>query len=66
VKTHDRPVCLRCTHYFITFDPQFPYGCRAMNFKSRTAPDTEVRAASGMDCQLFRPKPVQRAQKVPG
>jgi hypothetical protein len=56
VKTSDRPTCLRCAHYFITFDPAFPYGCRAMNFKSRTLPETEVRTASGLDCQMFQPK----------
>ena len=63
---HDRPRCAACAHHFITFDPQFPYGCRAMNFKSRGLPETEVRTASGMTCQMFLSKPVQRIQKVPG
>jgi hypothetical protein len=29
-----------------------------MNFKSRTLPNIEVRAASGMDCQMFRPRQI--------
>ena len=52
---------MKCMHHFITYDPSFPYGCRALNFKSRTLPHLEVRAASGMDCQMFRPR-----QTVPG
>jgi hypothetical protein len=53
----ERPHCAKCAHYFITYDPRFPYGCRAMNFKSRVLPQTEVEAVSGMDCQLFQPRP---------
>jgi hypothetical protein len=48
---------MKCMHHFITYDPSFPYGCRAMNFKCRTLPNLEVRAASGMDCQMFRCRP---------
>jgi len=49
-----QPKCTQCVHYFITYDPRFPYGCRAMNFKSRTLPQNEVEAASGMPCQMFQ------------
>ncbi|GAB2182237.1 hypothetical protein DLREEDagrD3_24600 [Denitratisoma sp. agr-D3] len=52
--------CPRCLHYYITFDPGFPYGCRALGFKSRTAPEREVVAASGMSCQCFTEKPPAR------
>ncbi|MEW6164909.1 MAG: hypothetical protein AB1642_07590 [Pseudomonadota bacterium] len=51
-----RPVCTRCLHYHITYDPRFPYGCRAMGFKSRALPHTEVEAATGMACQSFQPR----------
>jgi hypothetical protein len=50
----ERPKCAKCAHYFITYDPRFPYGCRAMNFKSRSLPQNEVEAASGMACQTFQ------------
>jgi len=49
-----RPPCAGCQHHFITYDPYFPYGCRAMNFKSRRPPYLDVCEASGMACQLFR------------
>jgi hypothetical protein len=52
----ERPKCARCAHYFITYDPRFPYGCRAMKFKSRSLPQNEVEAASGMPCQTFQPR----------
>lgn len=53
----ERPKCTQCAHYFISYDPRFPYGCRAMNFKSRTLPQNEVAAISGMDCQTYQPRP---------
>jgi hypothetical protein len=56
---------MKCAHHFITYDPSFPYGCRAMNFKSRTLPHLEVRAASGMDCQMFRPRQTAPGDKNP-
>ena len=48
--------CADCKHYYVTWDKDFPYGCTAMGFKSRTSPALEVREASGMDCQLFERK----------
>lgn len=50
------PNCMKCEHHFITYDPQFPYGCRALGFKSRGQPCLEVRASSGMECQMFLPR----------
>ena len=51
-----RPVCRHCQHHYITHDPAFPYGCRALGFKSRIEPAREVRASSGVDCQYFQLK----------
>lgn len=45
--------CSHCAHHFITYDPSFPYGCRAMNFKSKRPPHLEVEAASGLPCQAY-------------
>lgn len=47
------PDCLRCQHYFITWDPAFPYGCRAMDFKSRRKPQLDVFESSGSPCLRF-------------
>lgn len=52
--------CLKCTHYFITFDASFPYGCRALDFKSRRLPQYEVVAASNLPCQSFQAKATPR------
>lgn len=44
--------CAGCSHFFITYDTAFPYGCRAMGFKSRRYPYYEVQTASGLPCQM--------------
>jgi hypothetical protein len=50
-------ICQKCVHYFVTWDPAHPHGCRAMNFKSRRLPITEVRMAmQGKDCIAFELK----------
>ena len=49
--------CRICIYYFVTWNDQFPHGCRAMGFKSRRSPIDEVRSAmKGADCLLYRPK----------
>ncbi|ACT48957.1 hypothetical protein Mmol_2055 [Methylotenera mobilis JLW8] len=56
--THlDTKLCSRCVHYFITYQPNFPYGCKALNFKSRRLPCSEVYEASGKNCLMFAKKP---------
>jgi len=65
-----QPACRRCRHYFITYDPSRPYGCRAMGFKSRHNPALVVFSTSGLPCQLFREKksgtPGRDDQDTPG
>lgn len=59
--TQDSPAdCLKCSHYFITHDVRFPYGCRAMNFKSRRLPQIEVEMASNAVCLAYRKKPSRK------
>ncbi|MGV1099759.1 uracil-DNA glycosylase [Thiovibrio sp. JS02] len=53
------PNCLACLHFFITYEPAHPYGCRAMGFKSREYPAKVVFASSGIHCQLFSAKKKQ-------
>jgi hypothetical protein len=45
--------CKNCIHFFVTYDPQFPYGCRSMGFKSRRYPHFEVLDATGEPCHGF-------------
>lgn len=48
--------CKNCIHYHITWDRKFPYGCKALQFKSVRAPSLEVFAASGIACLRFEEK----------
>ncbi|WP_456402030.1 uracil-DNA glycosylase [Persephonella sp.] len=48
--------CYKCKHFFITWDRNFPYGCKAYNFKSRLLPSIEVKSASGKECLSFERK----------
>ena len=50
------PNCLLCRHYHITWDVGFPYGCRAMDFKSRRKPQLDVQESSGSPCLHFAPR----------
>ena len=48
--------CTACAHYFVTHDPAFPYGCRALDFKSWRLPMLDVLESSGRPCLYFQPK----------
>lgn len=48
-----RPVCQLCVHYYVTHEPETPYGCRAMHFKTAQNPAKLVYSSSGLECQLF-------------
>jgi hypothetical protein len=50
------PDCGECTHYYITYDVSFPYGCRALGFKGKRKPHLDVLQASGEHCLAFVPK----------
>ena len=53
--------CFKCEHFYITWDKRFPYGCRAMGFKTANIPSGDVCRASGEECLWFRHK-----RKPPG
>lgn len=55
-----RPDCLHCLHYFVTWEPDKPRGCRAYEFKAAELPSDVVLEASGEPCQLFQRKPGAR------
>jgi hypothetical protein len=56
MKPNQPIVCRKCKFYFITWDPQRPHGCKAMNFKSRRPPHLVVRQTSGKECMNFIPR----------
>lgn len=45
--------CIRCIHYYVTYDQIFPHGCRDWNIRSRLLPSQEIRQATGQDCPRF-------------
>ncbi len=48
--------CKSCCHYYITWDPRHPYGCRGFKIKSKENPAQLVLRNSGKQCQLFEVK----------
>jgi hypothetical protein len=49
-------ICLTCRHYYVTWESDHPYGCKAFGFKSRKAPSAVVLESSGKTCRLFCPR----------
>ena len=56
----DRPDCLHCEHYFVTWESDRPRGCHAYEFKSHEVPSDVVLASSGEACRLFKRKDGER------
>ncbi|MBF0497059.1 MAG: uracil-DNA glycosylase [Deltaproteobacteria bacterium] len=48
-----RPNCFACVNFYVTWEKQFPYGCRAMNFKSKKIPSLVVFESTGAECYAF-------------
>ncbi len=58
--------CFRCRHFFVTWDPRFPRGCRALGFMGRAVPSDTVRQASGIRCLYFEPRSPTREPRPTG
>jgi len=54
-----KPLCVKCTFLYTTWDPAFPYGCKAMGIKSARLPWQVVKQSSGEDCLAYTEKPVR-------
>jgi hypothetical protein len=52
----ERIDCFTCRHFYVTWDRNFPKGCRAMGFKTREMPSVAVFKNSGEDCLRYEPK----------
>ena len=48
--------CNKCQHFYVTYKPKFPYGCKAFRVISKKLPYLEVKNISGIDCALFSNK----------
>jgi hypothetical protein len=52
----DKPNCLKCAFFKITWDPSFPRACEVFGIKSANIPSAEVFAATGRHCPAFKLK----------
>lgn len=50
--------CIKCKHYFVTWDPNAPKGCRAFGFKTSALPSVIVKRSSGEMCLKYEKKDV--------
>ncbi|HBI24573.1 MAG TPA: uracil-DNA glycosylase [Nitrospiraceae bacterium] len=48
--------CFKCRHLYITWEKDFPYGCKKMGFKSKQISSIVVQQASGEKCLYFEEK----------
>jgi len=51
--------CKKCIHFYITWDKQFPRGCKAMGFKAKEFPSVTVYKTSGFECLRFEERRVR-------
>ncbi len=56
MKKEQEPNCYTCKFFYVTWDKHFPYGCKAMGFKSSRLPSIEVISASGQMCLHYKSK----------
>ena len=59
-KNEERINCFKCSFFKITWNPRFPYACRAYGFKGQNLPSQDVLSASGLVCMHFKPKPEKK------
>ena len=52
-----RTNCHGCQHFFITYDPHRPWGCRNFGFKGKNLPAQTVYEATGIQCAYYLKKP---------
>ena len=54
--------CSTCKHYYVTWDKDFPKGCKLFGFKSKNAPSNLVYEATGAPCEHYEEKPKRKAR----
>ena len=48
--------CYKCRHFYVTWDINYPKGCKAYNFKSEEMPSILVKKTSGIECYFYEEK----------
>jgi hypothetical protein len=49
-----KPQCLKCIHYFATYDSQSPRGCKAYGFRSAMIPSLVIKRETGSECAQYK------------
>jgi hypothetical protein len=52
-KVEIRLDCRGCRHFFVTYEPRNPWGCRQFGFKGKNLPAQIVYQSTGMQCAYF-------------
>jgi len=50
---NDRVDCITCSHYYVTWDKNFPNGCKLFEFKTRRLPSQLVKESTGDNCKNY-------------
>lgn len=61
-KKQIRLSCKGCRHFFVTYDPNKPWGCRQFGFKGRNLPAEIVYQSTGMQCAYYQRRPGMAAE----
>lgn len=51
-----RGKCHQCRHYYVSWNPSYPHGCRAFQMVTRALPSLAVIRESGSPCLYEEPK----------
>jgi len=52
--------CRKCIHYFVTWKPLKPHGCKVYGFEAKQIPSMVVFSSSGLACQSYEEKPSRK------
>jgi hypothetical protein len=57
--------CPKCHYYYVTWDKNFPRGCKVFRFKSKKLPSDFVYEATGIMCEHYVEKRGKISVKSP-
>jgi hypothetical protein len=54
--------CLKCKHYFVTWDARYPRGCKLFGFRGAKMPSITVYESTGEQCKNFISRPIRSSE----
>ncbi len=57
--------CMKCKHYFTTFDPALPRGCKLYGMRTVQFPNLLVKRETGSDCMGFEERKRSNQEERP-